>query len=107
LEGLDALALAFHHLEADAHGVAGLEFRNGPAGQQLLDLMLLDRLEQGHVASPVTLSADRRRAAPPGGVPTDPGAARASPSPAALAAIGGSGRDGRRAALPAPRGPAK
>src|ERR1700676_2015430 len=39
LEGLDALALALDDLDADAHGIAGIEAGNGPRGGKFRQLL--------------------------------------------------------------------
>src|SRR5207253_3623536 len=52
LEGLDTLTLALDDLDADAHRVAGAEVGDGAALDQLLDLLLLERLKDIHRNSP-------------------------------------------------------
>src|SRR5262249_35062677 len=50
--GLDAGALALHHLDVHEHRVARLEFGNFLAGGKLCDLLLLELLNQVHGNSP-------------------------------------------------------
>ncbi len=55
LEGLDALALAFDDAQADAHGVARLEFRHRPGGGELFDLLTFQLLQKVHPSTPQCL----------------------------------------------------
>ena len=45
---LNAFALAVFHLDHDAHGIAGREFRNRPTGLQLFLVLFLELLDDVH-----------------------------------------------------------
>ena len=71
---LQALAVAFLHLDVHAQRVAGLEARHRPLGLHLVDRRLADRVENVHRIHPFVTSLRSLRSA---GGPTDRAAAAA------------------------------
>src|SRR3954468_1025085 len=61
-EILDAGALAFDHLDADAEGIARAEFGDGLGLAELLDGLGLELLDEVHLIRPCSSHAARQRA---------------------------------------------
>ena len=60
-ERLDAGAVAFDHLDADAQRVAGAEFGNGLVGGQRVNGFALEGLDQVHFVFSLRISSPRAR----------------------------------------------